>query len=455
MVRALYAAYDGPLYQVQRSDDGGTFDVPLLSDAGYVNAAAQDAFCAGTTCYVSTIYDQSPQGNDLVSVDNPVPASALPIRIAGLPAYGLYISPGMGFSDRGATGTATGSQAEGIYMVSSSAIYGGFCCFDYGNAERAERNDWAGAMHSIYWGVGCWHEGCPSGTGPWIAYDLEEGWYYSDQQSDTNPNDTGVSYPFVSLFSSTDGAQTINRKTGDAQSGSLTTWFSGGLPQSGGYIPLKLEGGIILGTGGDNSHGNSGLFFEGAMTIGQPADAVDDAIQENIVNAGYASIPSCDPSPAALYSQPLGGPCATSADCATGLTCLSPVAAFSSTETPASQTSSLGVATNLCTVSCADGGSCPSGSICLDGAQVPADGGAALRTFPICIPTCGGDAGCELGNRAQACVVIDSGVSICEAMEAESADAGVACAAPSCTTACPAGFQIVDFECQGSPYCGK
>ena len=44
MVRALYAAYDGPLYSIIRSDNA-TLDVPLLSRGGFVNASAQDAFC--------------------------------------------------------------------------------------------------------------------------------------------------------------------------------------------------------------------------------------------------------------------------------------------------------------------------------------------------------------------------------------------------------------------------
>ena len=48
-VRALYAAYDGPLYQVKRASDGATANVGLLSAGGYANAAEQDVFCAHTT----------------------------------------------------------------------------------------------------------------------------------------------------------------------------------------------------------------------------------------------------------------------------------------------------------------------------------------------------------------------------------------------------------------------
>src|ERR1044072_2321508 len=53
--RALYAAYNGPLYQVLRQSDGKTLDIgvvqPSASDpGGYANAAAQDDFCANTSC---------------------------------------------------------------------------------------------------------------------------------------------------------------------------------------------------------------------------------------------------------------------------------------------------------------------------------------------------------------------------------------------------------------------
>src|SRR5216110_2416335 len=54
--RALYAAYNGPLYQVLRQSDGKTLDIgvvqpvvsPVPDAGGYANAAAQDAFCANT-----------------------------------------------------------------------------------------------------------------------------------------------------------------------------------------------------------------------------------------------------------------------------------------------------------------------------------------------------------------------------------------------------------------------
>jgi hypothetical protein len=49
------------------------------------------------------------------------------------------------------------------------------------------------------------------------------------------------------------------------------------------------EGAIVLGTGGDNSFMGVGDFFEGAMITGYASDATDDAVQANIVAAGYGS----------------------------------------------------------------------------------------------------------------------------------------------------------------------
>ena len=63
--RALYAAYSGPLYQVRRSSDNATLNISPLSAGGVANAAAQDSFCAGTTCVITEIYDQSGHGNNL------------------------------------------------------------------------------------------------------------------------------------------------------------------------------------------------------------------------------------------------------------------------------------------------------------------------------------------------------------------------------------------------------
>src|SRR5882724_1535448 len=114
--RALYAGYNGPLYQVLRQSDGKTVDIsvvqpvasPVPDAGGYANAAAQDAFCANTYCWITTIYDQSPKHNDLIHAPrggfsgpamggfNNLPiADMAPITILCHKAYGVFIAPGM------------------------------------------------------------------------------------------------------------------------------------------------------------------------------------------------------------------------------------------------------------------------------------------------------------------------------------------------------------------------
>jgi hypothetical protein len=54
---------------------------------------------------------------------------------------------------------------------------------------------------------------------------------------------------------------------------------------------MKKEGAIVLGSGGDccltNNNLSEGTFYEGAIVTGYPAAATEDAIQANIVSAGY------------------------------------------------------------------------------------------------------------------------------------------------------------------------
>ncbi|HMA94008.1 MAG TPA: arabinofuranosidase catalytic domain-containing protein, partial [Polyangiaceae bacterium] len=63
-VRALLGEYDGRLYQVRRADNT-TKDIATLGPGGFADGPSQDTFCAGTTCVITVVYDQSGKGNDL------------------------------------------------------------------------------------------------------------------------------------------------------------------------------------------------------------------------------------------------------------------------------------------------------------------------------------------------------------------------------------------------------
>jgi non-reducing end alpha-L-arabinofuranosidase len=158
-------------------------------------------------------------------------------------------------------------------------------CFDYGNAEADGNAGANGTMEAVYFGTDTMWGGTAGGSGPWVAADLEGGMFKGNtKNTPTNTSITGMAYATTMLKGPSGDHFTL--KAGNAASGKLEVKWDGPRP-SNGYAPKKLEGAIIIGTGGDGSNGGTGTFFEGAMTIGNPTYAIDDAVQANIVAAGY------------------------------------------------------------------------------------------------------------------------------------------------------------------------
>ena len=308
-VRALFGAYSGRLYQVKRASNGNTSDIGTLSAGGYANAAAQDTFCAGTTCTITIIYDQSGRGNDLTPApaggakntpDNPANATALKFNAAGHAVYGVWIDAGMGYRRDNTSGIATGDAAEAMYMVTSGTHFNGGCCFDYGNAETNNLDDGAGTMEAAFLGnIKVWGYG--NGNGPWVMADLENGLFGCSAVHLCSGNPS-ITFPYVTAMVKGHSGGTFGLKEGNAQSGGLTTVYNGARPS--GYTTMKKQGAIILGIGGDNSNSSVGSFYEGVMVTGDPSDATDNAVQANIVAAGYGS--SANPT-----NTPTTGPSAT------------------------------------------------------------------------------------------------------------------------------------------------
>jgi hypothetical protein len=299
VVRALYSAYSGKLYQVRRTDNT-TLDILTLAPGGIADTGPEDTFCAGSTCVLTVVYDQSGKGNDLWyqgSTQVPASTSSKPsnatkdsVTVGGHKVYSVYISPGNCYwHDGSKSGMATGTQPEGMYMVTSSRNANGGCCFDYGNSETDRSADGAGAMDSLNfstttaWGTG-------AGSGPWVMADLEYG-LFSQGSSSKNQNDPTQTAPFVTAMLKNNGTTEYALKGGDATAVSLSTYYKGALP--GGWSPMKKQGALILGCGGDcckpsgGANASSGIFFEGAIVTGYPTDAAETAVQANIAAAGY------------------------------------------------------------------------------------------------------------------------------------------------------------------------
>ncbi|MBN1577447.1 MAG: hypothetical protein JW913_12895 [Chitinispirillaceae bacterium] len=297
-VRALYNSYDGPLYQVKRKLDGKTLDIGVLTPGGFANSAAQDSFLTGTTGTISVIYDQSPKGNHLKSApgggavktpDKEVTANRSKLTVGGHTVYAAYFEGGMGYRNNKTSGVATGDQPESMYMVANGKHYNNKCCWDYGNAETTNNDDGEGTMEAIYFG-NCSFWGKGSGSGPWVMADIENGLWAGNVTP--NNNNTPINAEYVTAMVK-GKPHTLAIKAGNAQSGTLKTMWEGAYPAKGAtgrpYDPMKKQGAIILGIGGDNSNGGVGTFYEGCMTSGYSSDSIDAAVQANIVAAGYGS----------------------------------------------------------------------------------------------------------------------------------------------------------------------
>ncbi len=322
--RALYAAYNGPLYQVLRQSDGKTLDIHVVQPAassvsdpgGYADAAAQDKFCAGTYCWISIIYDQSPKHNDLTQAPrggfggpalggfNTLPiADMAPITIMGHKVYGVFIEPGMGLRQNDVKGTAVDDQAEGQYWVVDGKHFNAGCCFDYGNAEIDSRDDDNGTMETLYFGnASPWYSG--NGNGPWIMTDQENNLVGCVNQDGSKgcPNLPSIPWRFVTAIGKGEPHHWASLG-GDAQKGALSLMFDG-MRVNPTYDPMRKQGAILLGNGGDNSDGSQGTFYEGAMTAAGtfPSNATDQLVQANIVAAAYGVAPLTVSSVAATSS---------------------------------------------------------------------------------------------------------------------------------------------------------
>jgi hypothetical protein len=319
MARNIYSVYKGPLYQVRsKSNKSNVKDVPLSSD-GFVDLKVQDDFCASGGCTISKIYDQSPKKNDLALSPDTYWLSATgtlrsgggarqneadigpvkglygtydpKISVSGHPAIGVFSAFGKGNAYRvmKPNGTATGDDPEYIYAIYDTTVYNEKCCNDFGNAETTGNPDSFTSMEAIYFGnATVWGKG--GGNGPWFSCDYEAVISPGGAQiANDIPSMTGIK-KFATFILKGFSGDRIALKFGDAEKGELKTQYDGKRAAQSGKSgsPMHKQGSIILGSGGDGSVWSDGIWYEGVMTAGCNDDkAVDDAIQANIVAAGF------------------------------------------------------------------------------------------------------------------------------------------------------------------------
>ena len=297
MARVLLKSYTGPLYQVRvggdKSGTGGTLK-DIMAVAGFADSAAHEAACGTSTgsCTVATLYDQSGKKNDLKvapagcyndgsanTPDYESDANNRSTTVGGHKIYALKSKAHEGYRNNKTTGMPTGNTDQGIYMVNDGKYFGTACCYDFGNGGTDNCN--GSVMNTLFFGTGYWAKG--AGSGPWYLGDFEGGvWGCGSAGSNVTCSGTPsmtMDFPF-GILKTTSGKYTIESANG--QSGSLTVNYDGASPKTWGN-----KGGIVLGTGGDNSNHSYGTFFEGAITSGRPSDTTDAAVLKNVQDAGY------------------------------------------------------------------------------------------------------------------------------------------------------------------------
>jgi non-reducing end alpha-L-arabinofuranosidase len=314
LVRALSSTYDGPLYQVRRGAPnalqntgfgGQTQDIGILPN-GFADAAAEAAFCGNQTCTVSVLYDQSGQGNNLTvakagcypgtASEDDWESTTVSLSVGGNDVRGLFMEAHEGYRNNDAVNTPEGQDETNVYMVAagtgSRPLPPSGCCWNFGIASRDNCYGPTGMMHALFLGTAYWGRG--AGNGPWFMGDFEAGVWAGgirgridgSEPYDTNPANPSITmdYGFGILKSRPNN---YALRMGDAQQGNLTTAYDGPTPtaMNGSW---KMEGGIVLGIGGDNSNSSAGgTFFEGAITAGRPTNDTDDLVFRNVQAAGY------------------------------------------------------------------------------------------------------------------------------------------------------------------------
>jgi non-reducing end alpha-L-arabinofuranosidase len=300
--RAMFAAYNGKLFQVRRPTDTTTQDINTVAAGGLVDLTALNAFCSGTTCTVTKLYDQTGNGNDMsqgAAANQPTIGFW---TASNATKYPMIVSKGYQWL-RNRTAVKkipTGSNPQTEYFVvhgdnAGRATGTNGCCYDYGNMETHITDDGPGTMTALYFGDATdWTRG--AGNGPWVMLDMENGVFagggpisiLNSGTSSVNPSDPSLKYAapnIVTGLAKTDGKKTFEIKYGNASTGPLSVAWNGSLPTNTNptsYIPLQQQGGISLGEGGDGSAMGTGAFSEGAIIAAQTTDATDTAIQTNL-----------------------------------------------------------------------------------------------------------------------------------------------------------------------------
>ena len=314
MTRTLFASYTGPLFQALRVSDKQVKDIGIVASTGLADLATLSTFCSGTSCKVTTLYDQSGNGNDMWRADDPntnQPGTNKPCDLMDIDYWqmsdgtkvpvaietgAMWKSPAQCLRNRDKTkNMPTGAKPQTTYAIFHAKYLNNNCCFNYGNTNNAIAYSGPGTLTALNFSqITFWSKG--TGNGPWPMVDFETGVYAGntgkcgsgipttvDCTSTGENANPSVTFDVVTTLFKHDGTAHWALKTGNAKSGALSVNVDlPALPK--GYSPLKQLGGLGLGEGGAGDSNGTGGFSEGAVMAGQTTDATDDAIQKSIVS---------------------------------------------------------------------------------------------------------------------------------------------------------------------------
>jgi hypothetical protein len=317
MTRALFASYTGPLFKALRVSDKQEKNIASVASTGLVDLAALSTFCSGTTCKVTTLYDQSGNGNDMWRGDTTANAPGTPTLCDLMDIEYWQLSDGTKVPlalehgwESGNTWKAVSqclrnrdktknipklAQPQTEYAIFHAKYLNDNCCFNYGNTGNQIHYSGPGTLTALNFSkITFWSKG--TGSGPWPMVDFETGVYAGNTGKCTSGIPTSVvctttgenanpsvTFDVVTTLFKHNGVDHWALKSGNAKAGALSVNVDlDSLPK--GYSPLKAEGGLGLGEGGAGDAHGSGGFSEGAVIAGETTNTTDDAIQKSIVS---------------------------------------------------------------------------------------------------------------------------------------------------------------------------
>ena len=274
-----------------------------------------------------------PGGNDNVPI-----ADWAPVSIGGHKVYGIFSTNNMGLRNNDPSNVVMDDDPESIYWVIDGRHFASGCCYGYGNGEPDSRDNGNGTMEAMAFTISRnWHIG--SGPGPWGMTDQENnlvgcignglwqpvvgedapglsaydppsyGYYWDGGNSNTAPAGAYswrfcttmpvVAWRWYAGFGDFDSKSVehpegfwANRGADLKSDYKKTYWESYRVKDSvtstiSSYNPMRKQGAIYFGTGGDDAISSQGTMYEGVMTHGMSTEAIDWAILDNIKAANY------------------------------------------------------------------------------------------------------------------------------------------------------------------------